>query len=293
MIVSASRRTDIPSCYADWFFNRVEAGFVDIRNPMNFNQTRRVALTPGAVDGIVFWTKNPAPMLNRLGLLREYQYYFQFTVTPYGRDIEPAVPHKSTETIQTFQRLSDIIGAGNVIWRYDPILLSAKYTIDYHTRAFEKIAKALHCHTHKVTVSFIDSHYKSVKNNMDKLGLVDFTQQTRANLASTLAAIAQSYGLAIDACAEEADLQSHGIGAAACVDPARFKNPLSQDPLSQKIKKDKNQRKACGCASSIDIGMYNTCINGCLYCYANYIQKASAANYVKHNYQSSFLVDGS
>ena len=124
MIISASRRTDIPTYYSDWFFNRIKEGFVFVRNPMNAHQISRIDLRPDVVDGIVFWTKNPLPMLDRLDLLKEYTYYFQFTLTSYGEDVESNIPSKSNVIIPSFQRLSDKLGPERVIWRYDPIFLS-------------------------------------------------------------------------------------------------------------------------------------------------------------------------
>lgn len=132
MIISASRRTDIPNYYSEWFLNRLKEGFVYVRNPMNARQISKVDITPEAVDCVVFWTKNPAPMLNKLNRLKGYHYYFQFTVTSYEKDVEPAVPSKGYEIIDTFRRLSDKIGRERVIWRYDPILLNGKYNMNHH-----------------------------------------------------------------------------------------------------------------------------------------------------------------
>ena len=143
MILSVSRRTDIPNYYADWFYNRIKEGFLYVRNPMNYHQVSRIELSPDLVDCIVFWTKNPEPMMARLHELDDYAYYFQFTLTGYGRDIEPNVPHKKDRMIPVFQRLSETIGSSRVVWRYDPILFNDVYTEEYHLRAFERIADAL------------------------------------------------------------------------------------------------------------------------------------------------------
>ena len=132
MIISASRRTDIPTYYAEWFFNRIKAGYLLVRNPMDPHQVSKIRMTPDVVDGIVFWTKNPAPMLSKLDLLREYAYYFQFTLNAYGTDVETALPTKAAFLLPTFGRLADKIGPDRVIWRYDPIFLSKKYSFDYH-----------------------------------------------------------------------------------------------------------------------------------------------------------------
>ena len=174
MIISASRRTDIPAFYSDWFYNRIKEGFALVRNPMNFRQVSRVKLTPDVVNGIIIWTKNPAPMIERLDELRDYMYYFQFTITPYGKDIEPNVPRKNTDVLSTFKEISKKIGADRIIWRYDPIFLSEKYTVNYHIRAFTEIANELRIYTRKVTISFIDTEYKGLKSNIGALELVNF-----------------------------------------------------------------------------------------------------------------------
>ena len=143
MILSASRRTDIPNYYSEWFFNRIKEGFLYVRNPMNAHQISRIQITPEVVDCIVFWTKNSAPMLQRLDEIKAYQYYFQFTLTGYGNDVEVHLPDKKTGMIPIFQKLSDKIGRQRVIWRYDPIFFSDRYTREYHLKAFRQIAEDL------------------------------------------------------------------------------------------------------------------------------------------------------
>jgi len=286
MIISASRRTDIPTYYSDWFYNRIKEGFVLVRNPMNFQQVSKIKLSPDVVDGIVFWSKNPMPLLKRLNELDSYMYYFQFTITPYGKDIEPNVPQKNTEAISAFKRVSDIVGEERIIWRYDPILINMKYNMNYHIKAFEHIIKELHTYTQRVTISFIDIEYKGVKNNINELNLTEFSPNMQIELSSQLADIAKSYRLSIDTCAENLDLREYGIERARCIDNLLFEKLLSCDLT---IGKDKNQRLECGCVMSIDIGMYNTCMNGCRYCYANYSKNAIEKNLTKHNPLSSLL----
>ena len=280
MIISASRRTDIPAHFSTWFFNRIKEGFVLVRNPVNTHQISRVELSPKVVDGIVFWTKNPLPMLDRLDELRDYNYYFQFTITPYGKDIEPNLPSKNDEILTTFKRLSNLIGPDRVIWRYDPILISERYSIDYHIRAFNKIADTLHDNTRKVTISFVDTEYRGVKNNIRDLALSEFPISDQVDIGARLAEIAHSYGLSIDTCAESIDLQQFGVEHARCIDGNLFEKLLGC-PLN--VGKDKSQRLECGCVASIDIGMYNTCLNGCRYCYANYSINTVVENYAKHD----------
>ena len=280
MIISASRRTDIPSYYSDWFYNRIKEGYALARNPMNYHRISKINLAPDAVDGIVFWTKNPIPMLGRLGELKEYMFYFQFTITSYGKDIEPNLPPKNDAIIPAFIKLSQSLGADRVIWRYDPILISGKYTPDYHIRAFSKIAEELHGYTKKVIISFIDVDYRGVKGNIKELAMLDFPPAAQTELGAQLAEIAISHDLAIDTCAERIDLQNFGIGHARCIDDRLFAKLLGR-PLN--IKKDKYQRNECGCAVSVDIGMYNTCKNGCRYCYANYSKSSVEKNTAAYN----------
>ena len=285
MIISASRRTDIPTYYSNWFFNRIMDGYVLVRNPMNAHQISKIALNPDVVDGIVFWTKNPIPMLNHLNLLRDYMYYFQFTLNSYAQDVETHVPNKQKHIIPAFKKLSDMIGPDRIIWRYDPIFLNDTYTPEYHIRYFERIAKELSPYTKKCTISFID-FYRNTSKNVSGLSLRDFPEETQKSLAKELAAIAHSYGLLIDTCAEGIELQEYGIEHARCIDD-RLLSKLLDCPLD--IGKDKSQRLECGCIESIDIGAYNTCRNGCKYCYANYSEKTVCSNFAKHIPNSPLL----
>ena len=286
MLLSASRRTDIPSYYADWFYNRIKEGFVMVRNPMNPRQISKINLSPEVVDGIVFWTKNPQPMISRLDELGDYMFYFQFTITPYGKDIEPNLPSKSDELLATFKTLSNTLGANRVIWRYDPILINKKYTFDYHTHAFGKIAEELQGYTRKVTISFIDVDYRGVKDNLAELALDEFPPVTQVELASRFAEIARKCGLMVDTCAENLNLSHLGIEHARCIDEILLGELLGCNLI---VEKDKNQRFECACKTSIDIGMFNTCLNGCRYCYANYSPKLIDGNYEKHNPQSPLI----
>lgn len=286
MIISASRRTDIPTYYSDWLINRIKAGYVYVRNPMNAHQISKISLSPEVVDGIVFWTKNPTPMLTKLDALNDYMYYFQFTLNSYGVDVERNIPSKSKVVVPAFQRLSDMIGPDRVIWRYDPIFLNETYTVDYHIRYFEELAKRLSSYTRKCTISFLD-FYHSTEKNMAALSLEKFYIEKQELLAKNIAEIAHSYGLCIDTCAEGIELHQYGIEHARCIDN-RLLEQLIQCPLD--VKKDKNQRQECGCIESLDIGAYNTCRNGCRYCYATYNEKTVSTNRGKHNPDSPLLI---
>lgn len=267
MIVSVSRRTDIPAYYSEWFWNRLREGYVLVRNPMNPHRVSRIALTPDAVDGFVFWTKNPVPMMDRLELLRDYPFYVQFTLTPYGDDIEQNLPPKRDVLIPAFRRLSERIGRERVIWRYDPILLNDRYTVDHHIRTFRSMCDSLSGYTDTCAVSFLDL-YRNIKSRIAPLGIRPPDSAEAEEIVCRFAEIARDFGISVNTCAEDGDYSRFGIGHAACVDVQRLSR-IGGIPLAVG-KKDKNQRPACGCAESVDIGAYHTCANGCVYCYANH-----------------------
>lgn len=285
LIISASRRTDIPSYYSDWFFHRIKEGFVYVRNPMNPHRISKISLSPDVVDGIVFWTKNPIPMIDRLKELDPYIYYFQFTLTPYDNDVETNIPSKNEIIVPAFQRLSKKIGKDRVIWRYDPILFSEKHTINYHTKCFQFLAEKLADYTEKCTISFLD-FYRNTAHNTAFLGIYEPSYSQKEELMFQFSRIAEQYHLEIDTCAEEIDLHKFHINHAHCIDKERFEK-LGNYKL--KLEKDKKQRPMCGCASSIDIGAYHTCKNGCIYCYANLNPKILMRNIDKHNPESPLL----
>ena len=196
MILSVSRRTDIPNYYSDWFLNRIKEGFLYVRNPMNPQQISKIDISKEVVDCIVFWTKNPEPMMERLEELKGYHYYFQFTLTGYGADIECKVPHKRKEMIPIFQRLSDKIGKEKVIWRYDPILFNKDYTPEYHLKAFEQIAKALNGYTEQCVISFVNVYAKN-KEALGTLGLYEVDELQLLDFARKLSDIAKENGMEI------------------------------------------------------------------------------------------------
>lgn len=285
MIISASRRTDIPTYYSEWLLNRLREEYVLVRNPMNIHQIGRINLSPDVVDGLVLWTKNPIPMLGRLSELEKYNYYFQFTLNAYGKDVEPHVPSKKDTIIPAFIHLSKRIGRDRIIWRYDPIFLNADYTMEYHCKYFKRLAAILSEHTEKCTVSFLDL-YKNTARNVQPLQIQIETHDQQLELLSTFSEIAHHYGIYIDTCAEVIDSSSLNIPHACCIDKERLER-LGNCKLH--VEKDRNQRPECGCIASIDIGAYNTCKNGCLYCYANYSGKTVQANSEKHNPNSPLL----
>lgn len=285
MIISASRRTDIPAYYPDWFCNRIHEGFVCVRNPMNFHQVSHISLSPDVVDCIVFWTKNPLPLMPRLKELQAYPFYFQFTLTPYGKDVEPSVPSKNDVILPAFQELSRKIGPERVIWRYDPILLTDRYTIDYHITFFSQLARRLAGYTRKCIISFVDL-YRNTQANMNGLGFAALTEKEIIELARRLADIAGKHHLVLETCAEQIDLEPYGIAHGHCIDRTLLEQ-ITGCRLA--LEKDKNQRPECGCMASIDIGMYDTCRHGCRYCYATHSLKTVAWNAQAHDPNSPLL----
>ena len=287
MIISVSRRTDIPAFYSDWFFNRIEDGFAMVRNPMNRHQVSKISLRPEVVDCFVFWTKNPQPMLGRLSMLdqMQYNYYFQFTLNPYGQDIETNVPKKK-EIIETFQRLSNSIGKNKVIWRYDPILLTDNINEDYHIKYFEYLAQKLSRYTDKCIISFVD-FYKKCQRNLKSVNPLNIDSDIIISLSRSIKEIAKGYGLELQTCAEETELLEIGIPHGKCIDDVLISQICGCEIVSEK---DKSQRGECGCISSIDIGAYNTCKHSCLYCYANFNHEMVAKNTLLHNPCSPLLI---
>lgn len=285
MILSVSRRTDIPNYYSEWFVNRIKEGYLYVRNPMNAHQVSKIILSPEVVDCIVFWTKNPEPMLSRLDELDVYKYYFQFTLTGFGNDIECNVPHKKKSMIPIFQKLSGKIGKERVIWRYDPIIFTDNYTPEYHIRAFEQIAKELNGYTSKCVISFVDIYTKNQKN-MKALNSFFLSENELSTFGKEIALIAKDNGIKVATCAETVELSSCGIEHNCCID-----KELIEQIIGCKIQadKDKNQRKECGCIESIEVGTYNTCKNGCQYCYANYSEESVSQNCKLYDVNSPLL----
>jgi len=285
MIISASRRTDIPAYYSEWFLNRLKERFVYVRNPFNAGRISKIDLEPELVDCIVFWSKNPKPMLDKLQSINDYSYYFQFTLNSYESDVEAGLPPKA-EIMETFKKLSGIIGPQKVIWRYDPILVNDEYSVAYHVEQFEKMAGALKGYTEKVTFSFID-FYKKIAENIKLLGVIEISTEEKNVIAQKFSEIARNNNLSIDTCAEDIDLSEYGIAHGRCIDD-RLISKITGRNLP--VTKDKNQRPQCGCVKSVDIGEYNSCSNGCAYCYANYSNSTVEKNIAKHNPLSPVLI---
>ena len=259
MIISASRRTDIPAWYTEWFLRRVREGYVCVRNPMRLTQVSRVILTPK--DCIVFWTKNPLPILPRLEELGGIPFYFQFTLTAYGKDLEPCLPDRE-RLLKAFRQLARKIGPERTLWRYDPVLLTDCYTLDWHLERFEAIARILAGYTRVCTVSFLDL-YAKIRGAVRECGMVRPSDETAMCLLERFAELGVRNGMELRLCAESLDASRLGIVPARCID-----GELVERLTGSRPPRDRNQRPYCGCAASVDIGVYDTCPSGCRYCYA-------------------------
>lgn len=252
MILSASRRTDIPAFYGDWLMNRLRAGFLLVRNPRNPRQVSRIDLSPENVDCIVFWTKNPAPFLSRLSELDD---------------------------------LADRLGPHRVLWRFDPILLNADWDVPRILDAFARLCRRLAGYTEQCTISFLDV-YAKVRPAVRSGRIRPPQPDDMAALANTIGAIGGEAGLDVRACCEEMDWRPFGIRPASCISRERVERvcgcPIQAKPHN-------GQRPHCGCVDSVDIGAYDTCRNGCVYCYANAGGGAVAAACARHDPLSPLL----
>ena len=283
MIINTGQRTDIPAFYAEWFANRLREGFVCVRNPYAPSQVSRYRLDPSLVDVIGFCTKNPAPMFPYMDLLKDYGQYWFVTITPYGRDIEPNVPDKH-QLLGDFRKLSEIVGANSIGWRYDPIFVSEKYTADYHIRAFETIASALDGYTKTAVISFIDM-YPKVKRNFPEAREVG--KDERMMLGREMVRIADAHGMTVKPCAEGEELSVYGADCSGCMKLSDYETAIGKHLNAPKRK---GAREACACYLSCDIGAYNTCRHLCRYCYANADRQTVIANSGRHDPASPFLI---
>jgi hypothetical protein len=250
---------------------RINEQFCVVSNPFNRNQVSRVSLKPEDVEAMVFWTKNPSPLIPYLDRLDQmgYRYYFQYTVNGYGELLEPRVPPLA-DCLAAFRELAGRIGPEKVIWRYDPIVISNKSDIGYHKNRFSYILDCLHSSTRRVMISFVDDYRKAAVNfkRLAQSGLA--IRQIRdvaevADLVKYIAKCCEAKHIEVYSCAETFDLSGFGVKAGKCID-AELIGKLFNIKVS--ASKDKSQRKECGCVSAKDIGHYDTCLHGCLYCYA-------------------------
>ena len=281
MILNVSGRTDIVAFYTDWFMKRYHEGFVDVRNPFNLKLVSRIYFDD--VDAILFCTKNPIPILDKLKEIKK-PIIFQVTLTPYKKDIEPLVPDKSL-IVEAIKKLSSIVGIDNLYIRYDPIFINEKYTLEYHEKAFLKMVSLLDGYVKKIIVSFIDD-YKNVRNNMNVLRVKKFSNRDLASIGKSFSQSASLHGMTVQTCFEDVDLVEYGFIKGECISHEMAYK------LTGKTYKNWTARKErkCNCVQMVDIGMYNSCRHLCKYCYANYDEKNVWQNYKLHDVNSSLLV---
>lgn len=283
MIINTGMRTDIPAFYSEWFVNRIKEGFVYTRNPYSPTQVTKYSLSPDVVDVISFCTKNPAPMLEKMELVKGYAQYWFVTITPYEKDIEPNVPSKEN-VMESFIELSMIVGSYCIGWRYDPILITEEYSVERHINDFEKMAKTLSGYTHTCVISFIDL-YQKVQRNFPEAKTV--SKNDRIYLGKEFIRIASKYDMVIRPCAEGNELEPYGADCSGCMTKQTFETAL-QGHLN--VPPNKSQRSECGCLLGKDIGQYDTCGHFCKYCYANSDKEAVRQNIKLHDPLSPFLI---
>lgn len=286
MILSVSRRTDIPAFYSDWLLNRLKEGYVLVPNPRNPSRYSQVQLSPQTVDCIVFWTKNPREMILKLDTISAmgYDFYIQFTLTPYGREVEAFLPDKK-ELIETFQKLSAILGPKRVIWRYDPVILTDQMDVAYHLECFEKMAGLLQGCTDRCVFSFLD-FYARLGTTLRELGAFPIQEGDMFRIGEGFSQSAHKYGIQLSTCCESVDLSQFGITHASCID-----GDLIEELTGCRLRKrkDTGQRPGCGCMESVDIGSYDSCTHGCRYCYGVFSQERARKNRENHDPKAPVL----
>jgi hypothetical protein len=283
MIIQTGNRTDIPAFYSEWFANRLKEGFVLVRNPFNLLSVTRYRLDPSVVDLIVFCSKNPQPMLLEMDLLKPYRQYWFVTITPYGKEIEPNVPEKA-EVIRSFRLLSGLVGADCMCWRYDPILIDKKWTMERHIEAFADMCEKLEGSTNTCVISFIDL-YEKVKRNFPEVHTVPF--ETQMALTEVFVRIAARHNMIIRPCAEDRRLAAAGADCSGCMTQKTFEIAIGQNI---NLPPNPNNRKECSCYITGDIGQYNTCGHLCRYCYANADAGVVRQNMQMHDPRSPMLI---
>jgi hypothetical protein len=288
MIIQTGMRTDIPAFYAQWLLNRINDGFVLVRNPYHQAQVTRYSLSPEVVDLIAFCTKNPAPLLPHMDALAPYGQYWFMTITPYGRDIEPNVPDRE-QVMRDFQALSRAVGVDSVGWRYDPIFLDGAHSVEWHIAEFEKMAQILAGYTKTCVISFIDI-YKKVERNFPQARAV--SKADRLAIGKAFIEIAKANGMTIRPCAEGDELAPYGADCSGCMTRQTFEQALHAR-LDVPKRKTNQRNGECACLLGVDIGAYDTCGHLCRYCYANANAALVRENMKKHDPSSPFLLGNS
>ena len=294
MIVSVSRRTDIPAFYSDWFRRRIEAGFCLVPHPFNRNKIYEISLDPADVDALVFWTKNPIPMLSLLPELdrQGFVYYFLYTLNLYPALLEPNLPSLD-DRLASFATLSRTIGPERVIWRYDPIIISNQTCPEYHRRVFSRLSQDLKGLTQKVITSVLSPYAKTRRRltSLEGQGFVfDWTSGDSLETLTLLRDLetqARSCGIRLTLCAPTGLVKNSGLPLGACIDGHLINSLKGTDTL---FRRDHGQRDTCGCVVSKDIGINDTCLHHCPYCYATISEKAAEANLLRHDPTSPLLI---
>lgn len=283
MIIQTGNRTDIPAFYSKWFLNRIREGFVMTKNPFNPSQITRYSLDRRVVDLLVFCTKNPLPLLERIDELRDYRMFWFVTVTPYGRDIERNVPDKKT-VLEGVRRLSSILGKERVQLRYDPVIITEEYSRERHVREFNEMIEYLDGYIDTCIISFVDL-YTKVRRNWPELRAV--TYQDRIYLTERFAEIARSHGILIKPCGEGAMYERiKGVDCSGCMTKEVFERAIDSRISLPALKPS---RKECACFINADIGQYDTCMHLCRYCYANANEELVRKNYENHDPDSPLI----
>lgn len=281
MVLNVSRRTDIVAFYSDWFIERYKEGYIDVRNPFYPKLISRIYFKN--VDLILFCTKNPIPILDKLKYI-DKPILFHVTLTPYKKDIEPNVLPKGI-IIEAIKKLSKVIGIDNLTIRYDPIFISEKYNLDYHIKAFNKLCSLLNGYVNKIIVSFIDD-YKNVRKNEKILNFREFTEKDYEIIGKNFSRIAKENSMTVQTCFENRNLVEYGFIKGECLS-----HELAYKLTGKKYKTWKARKGAnCNCVEMVDIGVYNSCKHFCKYCYANYDEKQVNNNFNSHFKDSSLLV---
>ncbi len=291
-IISASRRTDIPAFYARWFLNRLRDGFVEVANPFNPRQLQRVSLLPPHVIAIVFWTRNPRPLMPHLDWLQDkgYRFYFQWTLNRYPKPLEISGPDWR-RTIDAFHELSQRLTPDHLQWRYDPILFSTQTEPEWHLENFADLAQRLRGATRRCYISFTD-FYRKTRRNLDQLnsGLryrEPGVEEQRA-FVQNIQKIAAANNIELYACCEDHLLTLPGVQKARCVDLQIIQQLY---PEVQKQVPVQSTRPGCGCVQSKDIGAYDSCLFRCTYCYANAnFETRSVPRFRRHRVDHPMLI---
>ena len=284
MIINTGGRTDTVQYFTPWLLKRFAEGYVYSRNPLFQNKVTRYELTPDKVDCVQFCSKNYEPILDHLQpIISRFPTYFHYTITAYGKDVEPGVP-TIEKSMETLKKLSAIVGRQRLAWRYDPVLLTDKYTIDRHLGTFESMAKELTPYVDRCIFSFVEM-YKKVEVNMPEL--IPLSVEDMDILARGFGEIAAKYGLYMQTCGNNGDYSRFGIHSSGCMtlDMIGQANDIEFRKL-----KHKGMRQGCGCIETRDIGAYDTCLNGCKYCYANKRPQNAVENYKDHDSDSPLLL---